>query len=152
MRVHATFWTENRGHAKTAARAKRNAPCNRVRTFVLDAIHKYSRVRRLALTRSPWNGDSHGRPMPRLSLTCLRGKLDLVLTKTRKSASRGLAMIDLKRSHPPGSNRRPADYESAALPTELGWLALKNALDKTRSIPIRLSYRRSDPYASGACA
>jgi hypothetical protein len=26
-------------------------------------------------------------------------------------------------SHPPGSNRRPADYESAALPTELGWLA-----------------------------
>src|SRR5689334_2241836 len=25
-------------------------------------------------------------------------------------------------SHPPGSNRRPADYESAALPTELGWL------------------------------
>jgi hypothetical protein len=24
-------------------------------------------------------------------------------------------------SHPPGSNRRPADYESAALPTELGW-------------------------------
>ena len=25
-------------------------------------------------------------------------------------------------SHPPESNRRPADYESAALPTELGWL------------------------------
>jgi len=25
-------------------------------------------------------------------------------------------------SHPPGLNRRPADYESAALPTELGWL------------------------------
>src|SRR5208282_6460558 len=24
-------------------------------------------------------------------------------------------------SHPPGSNRRPADYESAALPAELGW-------------------------------
>ena len=24
-------------------------------------------------------------------------------------------------SHPPGSNWRPADYESAALPTELGW-------------------------------
>ena len=29
-----------------------------------------------------------------------------------------------KWSHPPGSNRRPADYESAALPTELGWPAL----------------------------
>ena len=27
-------------------------------------------------------------------------------------------------SHPPGLNRRPADYESAALPTELGWLFL----------------------------
>lgn len=25
-------------------------------------------------------------------------------------------------SHPPGLNRRPADYESAALPAELGWL------------------------------
>src|SRR5690348_15829708 len=29
--------------------------------------------------------------------------------------------IVLEWSHPPGSNRRPADYESAALPTELGW-------------------------------
>ena len=29
--------------------------------------------------------------------------------------------INLDWSHPPGSNRRPADYESAALPTELGW-------------------------------
>ena len=28
---------------------------------------------------------------------------------------------EVKWSHPPGSNRRPADYESAALPTELGW-------------------------------
>jgi hypothetical protein len=24
-------------------------------------------------------------------------------------------------SHPPESNRRPTDYESVALPTELGW-------------------------------
>ena len=29
--------------------------------------------------------------------------------------------IPTRRSHPPESNRRPADYESAALPTELGW-------------------------------
>src|SRR3982074_2463136 len=29
-------------------------------------------------------------------------------------------------SHPPGSNRRPADYESAALPTELGWPSSMN--------------------------
>ena len=34
--------------------------------------------------------------------------------------------IDLEWSHPPGSNRRPADYESAALPTELGWRAFIN--------------------------
>jgi hypothetical protein len=27
----------------------------------------------------------------------------------------------LSESHPSDSNRRPADYESAALPTELGW-------------------------------
>ena len=31
-------------------------------------------------------------------------------------------------SHPPGSNRRPADYESAALPAELGWPWVLNAL------------------------
>src|ERR1019366_9103775 len=27
----------------------------------------------------------------------------------------------IKWSHPPGSNRRPTDYESVALPAELGW-------------------------------
>ena len=31
-------------------------------------------------------------------------------------------------SHPPESNRRPTDYESVALPTELGWLILLNQL------------------------
>ena len=35
-------------------------------------------------------------------------------------------------SHPPGSNRRPADYESAALPTELGW-PIVNDLAETSS-------------------
>lgn len=29
-------------------------------------------------------------------------------------------------SHPPGSNRRPAVYETAALPTELGWPFVNN--------------------------
>jgi hypothetical protein len=44
-------------------------------------------------------------------------------TKTRQwRASRALILFW---SHPPGSNRRPADYESAALPTELGWLKLQ---------------------------
>src|SRR5258706_12939349 len=37
-------------------------------------------------------------------------------------------------THPPGSNRRPADYESAALPTELGWLDL--GLDQLRKSAI----------------
>src|SRR6516162_4741417 len=36
-------------------------------------------------------------------------------------------------SHPPGLNRRPADYESAALPTELGWLGS----DFSRRLPGR---------------
>jgi hypothetical protein len=35
---------------------------------------------------------------------------------------RNLLIMNEVWSHPPGSNRRPADYESAALPTELGWL------------------------------
>jgi hypothetical protein len=34
-----------------------------------------------------------------------------------------IAWLQRDWSHPPGSNRRPADYESAALPTELGWPA-----------------------------
>ena len=35
-------------------------------------------------------------------------------------------------SHPPGLNRRPADYESAALPTELGWLTFFDYNDLQR--------------------
>src|SRR5712691_13441423 len=31
-------------------------------------------------------------------------------------------------SHPPESNRRPTDYESVALPTELGWLVQRERL------------------------
>src|SRR5215471_7291359 len=44
-------------------------------------------------------------------------------TRTRNQPQ----LTELKRdgwSHPPGLNRRPADYESAALPTELGWPVL----------------------------
>src|SRR5207245_3077520 len=33
-----------------------------------------------------------------------------------------------RKSHPPESNRRPTDYESVALPTELGWRRLKASL------------------------
>ena len=35
-------------------------------------------------------------------------------------------------SHPPGSNRRPADYESAALPTELGWLGFRATCEESK--------------------
>src|SRR5579884_1186084 len=38
-------------------------------------------------------------------------------------------------SHPPGLNRRPADYESAALPAELGWLCLQDDLRVQFNIP-----------------
>ncbi len=31
-------------------------------------------------------------------------------------------MLEIRWSHPSDSNRRPFDYESNALPTELGWL------------------------------
>src|SRR6185369_10067571 len=36
-------------------------------------------------------------------------------------------------SHPPGSNRRPADYESAALPTELGWPVVNELAENEQS-------------------
>ena len=42
----------------------------------------------------------------------------------RFSRGKRLETEGLSWSHPPGSNRRPADYESAALPTELGWLTV----------------------------
>ena len=43
-------------------------------------------------------------------------------------------------SHPPGLNRRPADYESAALPAELGWpvLILNNLRTRPRASWIQL--------------
>ena len=50
---------------------------------------------------------------------------------------------DLQRvewSHPPGSNRRPADYESAALPTELGWPCCESSF---------LEYQTSSNYVGG---
>ena len=40
-------------------------------------------------------------------------------------------------SHSP--NRRPADYESAALPTELGWLSFN---DNGSWEPVQLAYRK----------
>ena len=43
-----------------------------------------------------------------------------------------LEALKKKWSHPPGSNRRPADYESAALPTELGWPTGAGAEARTR--------------------
>ena len=33
-----------------------------------------------------------------------------------------MQLVEKVWSHPPESNRRPTDYESVALPTELGWL------------------------------
>jgi nitrite reductase (NADH) small subunit len=42
---------------------------------------------------------------------------------SKARVARARKVLILNWSHPPGSNRRPADYESAALPTELGWLA-----------------------------
>ena len=63
-------------------------------------------------------------------------------------------IIVLEWSHPPGSNRRPADYESAALPTELGWLDLwfdqvnENGDRNLDSIGFNLSFRPDRPQDS----
>ena len=53
----------------------------------------------------------------------------------RHFACNFLDLQDLEWSHPPGSNRRPADYESAALPAELGWPAF--ILINLRAMPPR---------------
>src|SRR6185436_11001937 len=43
-------------------------------------------------------------------------------------AGKTLAVEGGSESHPPESNRRPTDYESVALPTELGWRRLPSRL------------------------
>ena len=48
------------------------------------------------------------------------------MTGDNRSYKSWLGLVSLrilvkKWSHPPESNRRPTDYESVALPTELGW-------------------------------
>ena len=54
-----------------------------------------------------------------------------------------LGLRDLGWSHPPGFNRRPADYESAALPAELGWLAFGyNVLRATERVGSSICARR----------
>ncbi len=56
-------------------------------------------------------------------------KMDALLLRTRLLPIRPQRLQLIGKlfriwSHPPGLNRRPADYESAALPAELGWLVL----------------------------
>ena len=62
-------------------------------------------------------------------------------------------------SHPPGSNRRPADYESAALPTELGWLSSFDFISRSHAHQLpraaarpldRARYRWAPPNYPGA--
>ena len=48
--------------------------------------------------------------------------------RTRARALVSVAIGRRSQSHPPESNRRPTDYESVALPTELGWRSLKGSL------------------------
>ena len=52
---------------------------------------------------------------PLLSMTCIKAK------RATRPSIESPANYWKFWSHPPGSNWRPADYESAALPTELGW-------------------------------
>src|SRR5690348_14279553 len=58
----------------------------------------------------------------RLTVGLLWPRADKTADKNSKARiKRARKLLILNWSHPPGSNRRPADYESAALPTELGW-------------------------------
>ena len=66
------------------------------------------------------------RGRPAAVLVGVEGRQELsvqLLPGNPRSASR---LVGRKKSwsHPPESNRRPTDYESVALPTELGWLVL----------------------------
>jgi hypothetical protein len=76
-------------------------------------------VRRLLANILAWSE-------PCNELRCYKSNLyDEIADKNSKvRITRSRKRLILNWSHPPGSNRRPADYESAALPTELGWLAL----------------------------
>src|ERR1043165_7447443 len=49
-------------------------------------------------------------------------------------------------SHPPGLNRRPADYESAALPAELGWLLTRSYQLAANSGNSRPTFHPAHPH------
>ena len=52
----------------------------------------------------------------------------MMKTKGKHLRAREIRVAELLKhwSHPPESNRRPTDYESVALPTELGWHRNRN--------------------------
>ena len=54
-------------------------------------------------------------------------------------------------SHPPESNRRPTDYESVALPTELGWQILEQLCRQTRLL-LEVNRRCFSPAVASAKA
>src|SRR5262249_3578387 len=70
------------------------------------------------------------------------------LTKKAKARiARASKLLILNWSHPPGLNRRPADYESAALPTELGWL-VPRLYQPARRFSIRRDLRHVNAASS----
>src|SRR5206468_6840851 len=72
-----------------------------------------------------WDDGLQGLDRDDASLSCI-----LLLRSPMASLRRRRTGFRRRRgkSHPPESNRRPTDYESVALPTELGWRRLKASL------------------------
>ena len=102
-----------RGGGQAASRSSRRTGCCVSSTACGRRSVRSSRSR-----RGPRCSSLSGTPRRKLPFRYL----------TLLALRKGLRKLPIIQSHPPESNRRPTDYESVALPTELGWHRRRDSL------------------------
>ena len=101
-------------------------PFNKTRLLCKDR-ERWKQEQRAPLTSTPIS-----RPFPMSSNPCESAMPVGTYSDTLQHSGfraglfkTGCVLVEKNWSHPPDSNRRPTDYESVALPTELGWLTTR---------------------------
>ena len=105
----------NEGALKSSAIARKND--------ITESMFAKSYLCRLR--KGPFEGPANAKPpaLPEVMTSDPNGMETEWEHSGRKPASEEKTALQFKDwSHPPESNWRPTDYESVALPTELGWL------------------------------